>query len=531
MRGRVPAASRFRLARFCRFCVGLLLSGSILAGCRSFENPSDPGASGYTVSSQAFLRRLGEAEPVVGDTVRFFGGVTSDPVERAGLVVRHAWDLDGNGASDTALVGTDTVTLVATDAGARRIGLTLTDKSGLHSAATLDFQVHPRFSGLFRLRGFDPACPAYAQEPALMRMALALSQFASEKTREEGLSTSGLALKVAQAVTGTAFPIGLLDGFDYSFSKGVYRFRNNTFTLDAAFLYGPGLGDHAEGDTVRANLFDLDSYVTGVRATGFPPVLKYTRGPLADLLSGDISVDLDDIEDPKFDFRLDFNRLRFSFARTTRTLFVLSNQEITLANALFFTFYEGRARIEPLYPPDLIRLYGRDSLELDFSGTKVSSPELPIAWPYEVNGGNGESGGSGADGVKDTAVYRLALVQETLRQKYRFGDADGVRKVFGTYAAVNRLGAAGDPLEAVYFQGGYSSTAPDSARFHCDESMAEDRFFGAAAFETESAGRGRFISRRYGYEFGFPFSTVEPWTGAAEGLPAGVAREMAEGLP
>ena len=528
MRGRTPATSRPQLTRFYRICMGLLLSGSILAGCRSFENPSDPDASEYTVSSEAFLRRLGEAEPVVGDTVRFFGGVTSDPVERAGLVVRHAWDLDGNGESDTALSGTDSVSIIATEAGARRIGLTLTDKAGLHSAASLDFQVHPRLSGLFRLRGFDPACPAYAQESGLMRMALALSQFVSEKTREEGLSASGLALKVAQAVTGTAFPIGLLDGFDYSFSKGVYRIRNNTFALDAAFLYGPGLAGHAEGDTVRANLFDLDSYVTGVRATGFPPELKYNRGPLADLLSGDISVDTDDFEDPKFDFRLDFNRLRFTFARTTRTLFVLSNQEITLANALFFTFYEGRARIEPLYPPDLIRLYGRDSLELDFSGTKVSSPELPIAWPYEVQGGNG---GNGGNEVMDTAVYRLALVQETLRQKYRFGDADGVRKVFGTYAAVNRLGAAGDPLETVYFQGGYSSTAPDSARFYCDESMTEDRFFGAAALETESPGRGRFISGKYGYDFGFPFSTMEPWTGAAAGLPPGVAREMGEGLP
>lgn len=502
-----------------RIITALILAGSILEGCRDFENPSDPGASGYTVSSQAFLRRLGEPEPVVGDTVRLYGGVTSGSVERAGLVVRHAWDLDGDGEADTTLSGTDSISIVAAEAGTHQVGITLTDKAGMRDAATLDFQVHPRLSDLFRLHGFDPDCPAYAQESALMRMALAMSQFTIEKTREEGFSASDLALNVARAVTGTAFPIGLLDGFDYSFSKGVYRFRNNTFSLDAAFLYGPGLAGHAEGDTIRTNLFALDSYVTGVRITGVPPELKYNRGPLADLLSGGISVDFDDIEDPKFDFRLDINRLRFTFSRTTRTLFVLGNQEITLANALFFTLYEGHARIAPLYPPDLIRLYGRDSLELDFSGTRVSSPELPIPWIYESNG------------VMDTAVYRLVLAQETLSQNYRFGDADGVKKVFGAYAAANRLGAAGEPLESVYFQGGYTSTAPDSARFYCDESMAEDRFYGSAAFETESPGRGRFASPRYGYDFGFPFSTVEPWAGADAVLPSAVARELAAESP
>lgn len=511
MPGRNGSAARLQRAPF---LLGMILAGSMVEGCRDFENPSDPDASGYTVSSQAFLRRLDEAEPVAGDTVRLYGGVTSGSVERAGLVVLHAWDLDGDGKPDTTLAGTDSLSIVAKEAGSRQIGITLTDKAGLSSTASLDFRVHPRLSGLFRLQGFDPACPAYAQESSLMRIALALSHFTIEKTREDGLSATDLALKVARAVTGTAYPIGLLDGFDYSFSNGIYRIRNQTFTLDAAFLYGPGLAGHAEGDTVRANLFELDSYVTGIRTTGFPPELKYNPGPLADLLSGGISVDVDDIEDPKFDFRLDINRLRFTFSRATRTLFVLGNQEITLANALFFTLYEGHARMAPLYPPDLIRLYGRDSLELDFSGTKVSSPELPIAWAYE------------SDGVKDTAVYRLALTQETLRQNYRFGDADGVKKVFGTYAAVNRLGAAGEPLEAVYFQGGYSSTAPDSARFHCDESMSEAGSYGAAAFETESPGRGRFESRRYGYGFGFPFSTEQPWDGAASGLPPGVRNEM-----
>ncbi|MDB5051296.1 MAG: hypothetical protein JWO30_4367 [Fibrobacteres bacterium] len=487
---------------------------AILSGCRDFGNPSDPDAGGYTVRSEAFLKRLGDAEPVAGDTVRLYGGVTSDAVEKAGLVARYAWDLDGDGHADTAVAGNDSLSLVVRDAGSRQVGLTLTDKAGLQSSATLDFRVHPSLSGLFRIQGFDTACPAYAQEPILMRVALALSHFTIEKTREEGLNATDLALNVARAVTGTAFPIGLLDGFDYSYGKGVYHFRNNTFTLDAAFLYGPGIAGHAEGDTLRANLFALDSYVTGIHTTLFPPDLKYTRGPLADLIDGDISVDLDDIEHPKFDFHLDFNRLRFTFSRTTRTLFVLSNQEITLANALFFTLYEGKARIAPLYPPDLIRLYGRDSLELDFSGTRVSSPELPIAWPYEENG------------VKDTAVYRLALVQETLRQNYRFGDAGGVKKVFGTYSAANRLGAAGEPLEAVWFKGGYSSTTPDSARFFCREAMDDDQFYGSAAFETETSGRGSFASKRYGYEFGFPFSTVEPWKGGSEGVPGAVVREM-----
>jgi hypothetical protein len=233
---------------------------------------------------------------------------------------------------------------------------------------------------------------------------------------------------------------------------------------------------------------------------------------LADLVPDDIDVDASDPTDPHFDFEVDFNHIRMSFARSTRTLFVLSNQEITLANALFFALYEGKARMAPLYPPDLVRLYGRDSLELDFAGTKVSSPELTLAWAYEF------------DGAQDSALYHLSLAQETLRQTYRFGDADGLRKVFGEYAAVNRLGyRSGDGsgiLEAVYFTGGYASTAPDSARFYCRESPEESEEFGTAAFETAAAGRGAFASERYGYGFGFPFSTLEPWKGATQDLPA-----------
>lgn len=43
--------------------------------------------------------------------------------------------------------------------------------------------------------------------------------------------------------------------------------------------------------------------------------------------------------------------------------------------------------------------------------------------------------------------------------------------------------------------------------------------FGAAAFETEIQGRAAFNSPRYGYGFGFPFSTIEPWKGSEQSLP------------
>lgn len=491
-----------------------LVTLTLLMGCRDFGNPSDSGAEGYTVRSEAYLERLGDREPVAGDTVRLRGGVTSAPVERAGLVLRYAWDLDGDGRTDTTVFGTDSLSLRVGASGARAVGLTLTDKAGFTSAATLGFQVHPGLPDLFRLKTYDPGCPAYAQEPVLMRMALAVSHFTLERTKAEGLSATDLALEVARAVTGTAFPIGLLNGFDYSFGKGIYHFRNDGFVLDAAFHYGPGMSGHAEGDTIRSHLFSLDSYVTGISTTLFPPSVTYSRGPLADLIDGDIEVDDGDIRHPGFGFRIDFNRIRFSFSRATRTLFVLGNEEITLANALFFSVYEGHARIAPLYPPDLIRLYGRDSLEMDFSGTRISSPELPLAWAYEDKG------------VKDTAIYRLSLVQETLEQKFRFGDADGVKKVFGRYAAVNRLGAAGNPLESVHFQGAYSSAAADSARFFCGEAMDADQFYGSAAFETATAGRGSFASPRFGYGFGFPFSTAEPWKAGMANLPEAVRREI-----
>ena len=88
---------------------------ALLLGCRDFNNPSDPGADGYTVRSEAFLKRLGEAEPVAGDTVRLYGGVTSDAVEKAGLVAHYAWDLDGDGSTDTTVEGTDSLSLVLGD--------------------------------------------------------------------------------------------------------------------------------------------------------------------------------------------------------------------------------------------------------------------------------------------------------------------------------------------------------------------------------------------------------------------------------
>ncbi len=479
----------------------------LLLGCnREYQNPSDPDADRFTVDSKAFLRRLDSASLIEGDTLRMYGGVTSRPVADDGLVVEYAWDRDGDGLADTVTQTADTLALPLSRSGDGKIGLTLTDQAGLRSSATLDYKVHPALAWQFRLAKLDSGCPAYAQEPVLMRLALAVSQFSIEKTKEEGLENTEFALKIARALTGTAYPIGLLDGFDYSFANGVYHFQNGTFQIDVAFHYGPGMVGHAEGDTLKADLFDLDSYVRITDVTLIPPSVKYKTGPLADLIDGTIAVNTDDIRHPRFDFQVDFNRLRISFFRSTRTLLVLSNQEITLANALFFTLYEGRARLAPTYPPELIRLYGKDSLALDFSGTRISSPELPIRWPYADNG------------RQDTAVYRLALVQETLRQIYRFGDADGVNKVWGDYAAVNHLGM-NPTLEAVYFQGDYSSTAPDSARFYCDETMTAPSQFGTAAFETDVTGQADFQSDRYGYAFHFPFSTVEPWSGSPDALP------------
>jgi hypothetical protein len=444
---------------------------------------------------------------VEGDTVRLRGGATSALVEGDGLIVRYAWDLDGDGAEDTVLGGTDSVDVVMSGSGNRKVGLELTDKAGFTSSADLEFKVHPKLESVFRLKGYDSDCPAYAQEPVLMRLPLVVSHFAFERTREEGMSATDLAVKIAEALTGTGNPFAVLDGFDYAYSRGVYRFKNNTFAMDVAFHYGPGMPGHAEGDTIRANLFSLDSYIASTSIDLFPPSVEYAKGPLADLIDGDINVDISDIRHPRFDFSVDFNRIRMSLSREMHAPFVLGNQEITLANALFFTQYDGKARMAAVYPPDLIRLYGRDSLELDFSGTRVSSPELPLSWEYE------------SDGAKDTAVYRLALVQETVRQISRFGDAGGVKKVFGEYQAVNRLGE-GSGLQAVYFKGAYSSAQADSARFYCREPMAETDFFGAAAFETENPGRGAFASKRYGYDFTFPFSTVDPWKGAEGALPA-----------
>lgn len=492
-----------------------------LAACgRGFENPSDPGAGGFSRRSDAFLERVGDRDPVEGDTVRFVGGVTSPEVEADGLVVAYAWDLDGDGDGDTVLAGTDTLAMRVQEPGRRSVSLSLADAAGFRSHASASFTVHPRLERIFRLgKDYASDCPVYAQEPELMRLVLAMSHFATERSREEGFGTADFALKLAQALTGSAFPIGLLDGFDYSFSRGVYRFRNPTFELDVAFHYGSGPGSgsagKAPGDTILANLFDLDSYVRNIRVTGFPPELRYTRGPLADLLDGDIEVDFDDPMDPEFDFRLDFNRILVSFRRETRTYLALSNLESTLAGALLFTFYEGRARIAPLHPPDILGLHGRDSLELDFSGTRIFSRDLSIPWPYRSG-----------DGV-DTGLYRISLEQETLAQTFRFGDRDGVRKVFGEYAAINRLlagegGGSGGTLEAIHFEGGYSSVATDSARFFCREPGEGIDAFGEAAFETAAEGRGTFAARRFGYAFTFPYATVEPWAGPAEASRRGV---------
>lgn len=493
-------ASRLSLPALALLLILLLALGGCL---REFDNPSDPDARRYTEWSEAFLRRLGVAEPVEGDTVRFVGGVTSGSVAEDSLVARFDWDLDGDGRADTSMSGNDTLAARFETSGLRSVGLTLEDRAGFTSTAVTSFRVHPRLSSVFRWSGgadlpaYDTACPFYAQVPELMRAVLAVSHFVQERNREEGFGTADFAYKLAQALTGTAFPLGVLYGFDYSFHRGVYRFQGAGFTLEAAFHYGPGLAGHAEGDTIRHNLFALDSYVTGVRVDLLPPSVRYDRGPLADLIDGEITVDPGDWRNPEFDFRVDFNRLRVSFTRATSLPYVLGNEGFTRSGQSLFLWLDSRARLAPLHPPDIVRLYGKDSLELDFSGTRVASPEIPFAWEYL------------ADGVRDTAIYRLSLVQETLRQAFRFGEAGGVRKVFGDYAAVNRLGTA-DLYEAIHFQGRYSSLDADSARFHCREPMEGGNAFGMAAFETETAGQGRFESERYGYSFRFPFSQVLP---------------------
>jgi hypothetical protein len=502
-----PQPSIFKLSASLKASSLYILIGILILNCnREFENPSDPNSQRYTVKSESFLKRIGEIDLFAGDTLRIVGGVTSQPVVEDGLPKRFEWDLDGDGKIDTTTEGPDTLSVQVRGNGDYRVGLTVIDKAGFQNLASLAYRVHPNLNAQFRLQTFDPDCPAYAQVPVLMRIALALSQFTVEKTKEEGFSNSDYISKIAGALTGTGFPIGALDGFDYSYSKGVYRFRNGTFYIDLAFHYGPGIVGHAEGDTIRANLFDLDSYVRITDITLFPPSVKYSLGPLADLIEGNIQVNIDNTRHPKFDFQLDFNTIQFSFSRNTRTWLLLSNQEITLANALFFTIYEGKARMAPTYPQDLIRLYGKDSLELDFSGSRISSPELSLSWHYTDKG------------IEDTAVYRIALFQETLRQSFRFGNSDGIKKVFGDYTSINRLGDT-QALESVYFKGNYSSTGVDSAQFYCSEGLEMNTAFGVATFETATKDQADFKSSRYGYAFHFPFAIVEPWSGNLDQLP------------
>lgn len=106
-----------------------------------FNNPSDPDADSYSVSSNAVLHLITTGDIIAGDTVYFYGGLSSDAVEEAALVTDYKWDFDGNGTTDRILKKSDTLGIVYDKVGTYRCILTLTDKAGFTDTASKSIQV------------------------------------------------------------------------------------------------------------------------------------------------------------------------------------------------------------------------------------------------------------------------------------------------------------------------------------------------------------------------------------------------------
>lgn len=507
----------------------LLIVCLIICGCTwPLENPSDSTSSKYTVESKAFIAAVEKGPYYKNSKVSFRGGVTSDAVEKKGLVQRYEWDFGSDGKVDTTLHKTDRLWVTLKDTGAYSVSIRLVDRAGYASGSKVTINVRassviepetldvpdipdipdipdtidtpdipdiPDIKILFPdiELPIDTTCALYAQNQYTIRPVIYMGKYFTYKNKTESMELGNFIFELLKNLTGTIDYNALAMPSKTGFNNGVYTFSNGNLTMNAAFLYGPGLAGHNENDTIRYDLFDTRSYIKSIGIQLTSPYYTYEKGPLWDLTSG-FSVDVSNRVSPKVTLNIAFGSLKFTGSRDVESRYTMSTEmtdsnQVTVPVFDLIAFrYHGLAKIEPFFIRDIVNMVDHDSLQIDMTGSVIVTDSFPAKFTVHTT-------------PSDSSVVKIMfmLTQTMLDQKVRFGNGGGNRKVIGAYAAESQLKLNELSMVKSYFKGAYSTFAADTATFFCDREMSSQ--FGTLFIDVPQAGFLTFASERYSYQF------------------------------
>jgi hypothetical protein len=326
-------------------------------------------------------------------------------------------------------------------------------------------------------------CAFFTADSSLMRTTLNFYDIMWEQTRSDGLEAIKFIEKLVSDIVGYSI-ITLIGGdYSYTFNNGIYLFSSsNGFKISCAFHYGAGIGSHTENDTIRANLFLPQSYISGLKATLTSPFYSFTKGPLFDLLDGEAQID----RSLNVSFSVNFSKLKISFSRKTvhesasLPLYVV-NDSISLP--VTQTSYAGMA---PVYMLNFANLFHNDSILINHDGSSMSSKPVALEVIFH------------SDSTFRKATYNFTVQQKMDTQRTAYGDHNGILKLSGDYTATSTLGFNNFP-HSTFFTGRYSSAVHDSSWFYCDKQLTNE--FGTLFFGETSDSVGIFNSEKYNYTF------------------------------
>ncbi|HEX2960117.1 MAG TPA: hypothetical protein VHO70_25005 [Chitinispirillaceae bacterium] len=480
----------------------------LCAGCTwPLENPSDSESSKCTVESAAFITAVEQGPYYQNSKVRFRGGITSDAVEKKGLVQRYEWDFGCDGIVDTVLYKTDLLWATLEDTGKYSVSIRLVDRAGYSSWSKVTINVKassvnkpetleiPDIKILFPdvELPIDTTCALYAQNKYTIRPVIYMGKYFTYKNKTESMELGNFVFELLKNLTGTIDYNALAMPSKTGFNNGVYTFSNGNLTMKAAFLYGPGLAGHNENDTICYDLFDPHSYIKSFGVQLISPYYTIEKGPLWDLTSG-FSVDVSNRLSPRITLSIAFGSLKFTGSRDVESRYTMST-EMTDSNQVTIPVfdpiafrYHGLAKIEPFFIRGIVNMVEHDSLQIDMTGSVIVTDSFPAKFTVHTTS-------------SDSSVVKIMfmLTQTMLDQKVRFGNSGGDRKVIGSYAAESQLTLNKLSMVKSYFKGAYSTFAADTVSFFCDQEMNSQ--FGTLFVGVPQTGYLTFVSDRYTYQF------------------------------
>lgn len=131
--------------------------------------------------------------------------------------------------------------------------------------------------------------------------------------RDRGVSSAELLDEVVDMFLANGLDFSKLASYQPTFANGVYQLNHNGTGLGFSLYFAKDFAGFKAGDLVPHNLFDHQSFIRNVNVSVDLSGIHYTydRGPLFDLIDGDVSLSGQSLSGIKVAFKLDSSYLAF----------------------------------------------------------------------------------------------------------------------------------------------------------------------------------------------------------------------------